>query len=240
MTSVVDKLQKLIAHERSAREIGNLAEAETFAAKIAELLFTHKLSMSEVEIADEERNEPVAQETIDGLRAPWAGTLAMGIAGASFCRVLQSHTGYIFIGRTSDRLAAMAMFRNLAVTGRKLSESELAAYKKTEQYTYESSFRTRIAATWKASFLHGYAQAIYMRLQSERKQLTVAAQNAGSSLVWINKTESALAEYMAEKYPRLGRSRQSHTNLHGDAYRAGQARGSNVSLKAQAALTGGR
>ena len=240
MDSVIIKLQKLIAHEQSARQIGNIAEAEAFAGKIAGLLFAHKLSMSEVECADEERNEPIAQETIDGLRAPWAGTLAMGIAGSSFCKVIQSHSGYIFIGRTSDRMAALTMFRHLAILGRKLSESEFAEYKKTEKYQYEVSFRPGIAKTWKASFLHGYAHSLSLRLQAERKVLMSQAAVAGSSMVWIDKTENALASYMADKFPRLGRSRSSHSHLHGDAYRAGQYRGSSVNLKSQHALGCGR
>ena len=54
MTSLTEKLQKLIAHEKSARATGNLQEAEAFAAKIAELLFRHNLSMSDVEIKQQE------------------------------------------------------------------------------------------------------------------------------------------------------------------------------------------
>lgn len=82
-SAVVEKLQKLINHEKSARSIGSIAEAETFAAKIADLLFTHKLEMSDIEIADEERDEPIAQENVNGGTAPWAGTLIMGVAAAS-------------------------------------------------------------------------------------------------------------------------------------------------------------
>ena len=35
--SILDKLRKLIRHERSARSIGSVAEADRFAEKIAEL-----------------------------------------------------------------------------------------------------------------------------------------------------------------------------------------------------------
>lgn len=240
MTPVIDKLQKLLNHERSARTIGNMAEAEAFAGKIAEMLFNHKLTMSEIEFADEERDEPIAQETIDGIRSPWAGTLAMGIAAASFCKVLKSAKGFVFIGRTSDRAAAISMFSMLAITGKNLSESGLKAYSRSDKYRLECTFNKGINRTWKTSFLQGYAQAVYMRLQSERKKLTEGARETGTSLVWIDKTETALASYMAEKYPRLRTGRASTSRVHGDAYRAGQYQGGQVSLAARAALTAGR
>ena len=47
-TSIIDKLQKLLNHERSARTIGNVAEAEAFAAKISELLFEQRISPASV------------------------------------------------------------------------------------------------------------------------------------------------------------------------------------------------
>ena len=53
MENVIDKLRKIMAHAASAREIGNLAEAEAFAAKAQELLLRHKLDMTEVEFAAE-------------------------------------------------------------------------------------------------------------------------------------------------------------------------------------------
>jgi hypothetical protein len=240
MSPVIDKLQKLLNHERSARSIGNMAEAEAFAGKIAEMLFNHKLSMTEIEFADEERDEPIAEETIDGIRSPWAGTLAMGIAAASFCKVLKSSSGFVFIGRTSDRATAISLFQYLAVTGKRISDSELTQYKRTEKYTFEYSFRPGIARTWKASFLQGYAQAVYMRLQAERKKLTATAEQAGTSLVWINKSESALTSFMQEKYPRLRAGRATSSRVHGDAYRAGQYHGGQVSLSARGALTAGR
>ena len=46
---IIEKLRKLIAHEKSARSIGNIHEAEAFASRIQTLLDEHKLSMGEVE-----------------------------------------------------------------------------------------------------------------------------------------------------------------------------------------------
>lgn len=237
MESVIDKLQKMLNHERSARSIGNIHEAEAFAAKIAQLLFTHKLSMSEVEIANEERDEPVAQEVVEGLLSPWAGTLAMGVCAASFCKAVKSVKGYIFIGRPTDRSTAISMFRYLAVMGNSISESELKAYKRTDEYLYESSFKPQIARTWRVSFLKGYANAVYHRLQSELKVLTAQAQSTGTSLVYVDKSKAAIAAYVAATYGRLGKGRSSSSSVHGGAYSAGKLAGGRVSLKSQGALS---
>ena len=45
---ILNKLQKLLALQDSAKAIGSAAEAETVAAKINELLLLHNLSLSEL------------------------------------------------------------------------------------------------------------------------------------------------------------------------------------------------
>lgn len=234
--TVISKLQKLINHEKSARTVGNIHEAEAFAAKIAEMLFAHKLSMSEVEVAAEDRDEPVNQENVDGLRAPWAATLAVGVCAASFCQVLQSSIGYVFIGRPNDRQAAVSMFRYLAVLGTSIAASELKAYKKTDDYAYRSMGGTSPARLWKASFLRGYAHAVHDRLLREVKTLTAQAQSAGSSLVFINKSAQALDTFMEKEFPDIRKGRTVTARVHGGAYGLGQQHGSRVSLKGQGQL----
>lgn len=236
MESVILKLQKLLNHERSARTIGNVHEAEAFAAKIAELLFAHKLSMSEVEIEQEERSEPVSNERVDGLRAPWAGTLVMGVCEASFCRALSSSKGYIFIGRTTDRSTAISMYRYLAAMGKSIADAEAITYKRSEAYLFESAFKPGIMRTWMASFLKGYANAVYKRLAESRKSLTAQAQSTGTSLVYIDKSKAAIDAYVRDTYGKVGKGRASTSSLHSGAYGAGQQAGQRVSIKSQGAL----
>lgn len=240
MTPIIERLQKLLNHERSARTIGNMAEAEAFAAKISEMLFAHKLSMSEVEIAEGERNEPVEEEFIEGFSAPWAGTLAAATGKTAFCRILKSSKGYIFIGRFSDRAAATAIYRHLAVLGVSLADSELAAYRETPEGVFEFLARPKLARTWKVSFLRGYALAIYRRVDAERKVLTAQAQSSGTSLVFIDKSNAAIQQFVDQKYPRLHKTYNNKSNLHGGAYRSGQRHGAQVSLKGSGALGAGR
>jgi hypothetical protein len=237
LENIIDKLQKMLNHERSARSIGNTHEAEAFAAKIADMLFTHKLSMSEVEMEQEERNEPVSSERVEGFKAPWAEVLASGVSQASFCKVLSGHKSYIFIGRPSDRSTAISMYRYLATLGKSICDAELAKYKDSEEFAYELAFSPRIGRTWSVSFLRGYANAIYYRLIAERKNLTSQAQSSGTSLVYIDKSKAAIDAFVTEKYGKLGSSRSSSSRVHSGAYGAGKLAGSRVSIKAQGQLS---
>jgi len=117
MTAVTERLQKLIAMEQSARKIGNIAEAEAFAAKVAELLFRHNLSMSDIEIKEQEQNEPIDREYVAGNkgRSPWMEILAKAVATACFCKhmIIGKTSTQIFVGRTSDRQAAASLYKHL-------------------------------------------------------------------------------------------------------------------------------
>ena len=113
--SVMDKLAKLQSHADSAKAIGNEAEAEAFAAKVAELLVTHKLSMTEVEFAAQAEDDPVDGAYVDYAKyAPdqsgrtrvwWQETLIDVVARAHFCRIMvvPGSSRIFLVGRGSDR-----------------------------------------------------------------------------------------------------------------------------------------
>jgi hypothetical protein len=61
---LIDRLQKLIAHERSSRDIGNTAEAEAFAVKIQTMLTQHKLTMSDVEFEAQDATDPIGHDEV--------------------------------------------------------------------------------------------------------------------------------------------------------------------------------
>src|ERR1700761_2749207 len=97
MSAIHDKIAKLIAHEESARSIGSLSEAEAFAAKIQDMLITHKMSLSDIEREAEEHNDVISEEDVRAKDVGLItrnrpqnemGTLAHVIASAYFCRVV--------------------------------------------------------------------------------------------------------------------------------------------------------
>ncbi len=234
--NIVERIQKLLNHERSARSIGSIAEAEAFAGKIQQMLSDNKLSMSQVEMEAEEKEQPVGLEDVVGTTAAWLGSLAMGVSQSCFCRVLKGHKRFIFIGRHDNRATAVAMFTHLAMMGKGLAESGLAAYKRTDRGAYEIEMSgPGVSRIWKNSFLQGYASALRSRLEEQVARLEAEAA-PGNALVYVDRNKAAVDEFIQGKYGKLQSSRVSSSRLHGGAYSAGKQAGSNVSTQARAAL----
>lgn len=89
----IDKLRKLIAHERSARQIGSIGEAEVFASKIQEWLTRHKLTLEDVaaEAALLAGDEEIGSEQVTTRtkrRIFWQEDLASGIAKSNSCEIV--------------------------------------------------------------------------------------------------------------------------------------------------------
>jgi hypothetical protein len=240
MTNVVDLLQKLINHEKSARTIGNIAEAEAFAGKIQKLLFDNKLSMTEVEIREEEKNEPVGEEDVvaktDGQYNGW---LAMAVADFTFCDVLRGwrRNTLCFIGATGNRAACVAMFNYLSVLGEQLADSQVEQWKGTPEYYVARAEEPQWAARrYRASFLQGYVRALKQRLKVEHEKLVAGAQQAGNAMVYIDKAKNAVAAFVKVRYPHMRANYGSYYGSNSSAHDAGFAQGNRVSLSARAQL----
>ena len=235
MTSLTEKLQKLIAHEKSARAIGNLQEAEAFAAKIAELLFRHNLSMSDVEIKQQERDEPIARERVSmgGKRAAWMEILASAVSTACFCKWLIVPGGdtQVFVGRTSDREAAASMYRHLVGCATSICNMEKRSLRDRNPYT-DLRQRQQWAAEWGKSFLLGFSTTVATRLRATRQQLT--NESGGTALVL--RKDAALQQWWAQQnFKGHARSITVKTKSQ-DGFATGIRAGHAVSLKARSAL----
>lgn len=199
MTPIIEKLQKLIAHEQSARKIGNQAEAEAFAGRIQELLTKHKLSMGDLEFDQQEAAEPIKREHVkmsdvglknDHKRVQWTEYLASGIAEVNCCRALvfPGWNGITIVGRESDRQAVIWLFGFLARTAQDLATKEAKTYRDTPDFTLDSlvavvkrgietkSAEARAVKRFKSSFLLGFAVAVVRRLEEQKKATAGAAE----------------------------------------------------------------
>ena len=198
---IIDILRKLIAQEKSERALVNLAAAETFAAKAAELLIKHKLDMSEVEFAEEELNEPVASEVFsaaDMLDLPdkrthdnWIGILLVGVSSANFCKVIraqQSNTVHI-VGRTTDRSTTVVLFEYLSKACIEMALREADDRGLNQRRSFISSFKL------------GFASAIQERLRVKHVELKETAAEQG--LMRIDQMERATAAKVKEIFPEL-------------------------------------
>jgi hypothetical protein len=239
MANLIDKLQKLIAHEKSAREIGNIAEAQAFAAKIANLLSEHNLNMSDVEVKEQERSEPIGIETVDlfqrATRVKWIEWLGVAIAETCFCRTLVVGSKQLFVGRTSDRQAAAQMFRYLANAGMALADRETLEAAKRNPVESFDRFSAARKAVWtqkfRKSYLLGFATAIYTRLKKEREDLK--QQSGGCAL--IVRKDTAVVQFMATIKTHKGGKLRTKAD-HEDGYARGFAAGSGIGLAVRQAL----
>ena len=242
MTNIVDLLQKLINHEKSARTIGNIAEAEAFAGKIQKLLFDNKLSMTEVEIREEEINEPVIQEEIQAKTdGHYNHRLGIAVAGFTFCKCVRGASSLyknslFFIGATSNRAACIAMFNYLSVLGEQLADSHVEQWKGTAEYYVAKQREPQWAARrYRVSFLLGYAAALTDRLRVEHAKLVAEAHQAGNAMVYINKTNEAI-EVVYRRRWHGSSVRGSYYGTNSSGHAAGFAQGNRVSLSARGQL----
>jgi hypothetical protein len=238
---MIDKLNKLIAHEKSARKIGNVAEAEAFAAKIQELLFKHKLDMTDLEYSEDEANEPVDAEFVSeydltGTRRNtdksqgWVGVLINAVAKANFCRAIGSRkgNGTTLVGQPTDRATAKALFKYLYDTCIEAAPAHTLAHC---GYWADPQEKRR----FNKGFKFGFACAIAERLAVEKSKLKAGAQQQG--LIRIDQLEKKVDAKVREEFPSLRSSTSSTRSLAG--YTAGKVYGGAVGINSTKRLGAG-
>ena len=219
---IIEKLQKLMAHEKSAREIGSAAEADAFAAKVSELLLEHKLSMSEVEIANVDQDDPIVDESFwphehganFTLRhVSWQLHIAVHVSKLNFCEIM-SHwrsNGISIVGRKQDVAVTKALLGWLI-----------------EKAMRESPRRDR------RDWLAGYTRALINRC-TEMLIARHAAEDAAepNAVYALIRTDQLAIQEVIDKQagPRtkLG-ANYAYINSSREAFDAGHSTGSNVSL----------
>ena len=94
---LLERIRKMHAKAESAKQLGNEAEAFTFASAVQKLLLKHDLTMSGVEALAAEQNDPIKMHEYDPAtygfkrtrtRVAWTQNLAKVIAKAHGCEVI--------------------------------------------------------------------------------------------------------------------------------------------------------
>jgi hypothetical protein len=261
MESIIEKIRKLIAHERSARNMGSTAEAEAFAERIQKMLLEHKVSLSEVDIKSLDTDDPIGY-TAAGLKSKridkWRVLLAFGIANNLFCMILSKRTGggesdFIFIGRESDRTAASEMYHYLSGVGEDLSfnfvrrnipsvdtvlEREKGSRNEGNVH-YAKKIHRRMTDTVQKDFLTGFVTAICRRLESSRKFIEGGASESAKGLILRDRETIEL--YAKEQFQtRKPKVVNSPKIILPSASMAGYKAGMRVELKSKPALRLGK
>jgi hypothetical protein len=254
---MIEKLRKLIAHEQSCRSIGNLIEAEAFAAKIQDLLTAHKLSMSEVDFQAREDGEPIDWELVDGselngrsnrVKVYWRVKIARVIAKINSCQVVNNTSSrgrsFFFVGRTSDREIAKILYIYLINLGEELGAKSTREDKKVQslKFNVHNNIASYAIPTWAAaafrrwmkmyseSWKVGYSDAIVKRLEDRYEEtLRAQTQTSANAIIHIKKDALAVEDFLKGK-TKKGRGRLTYTDSNQDGYTRGHSTGSAVNL----------
>lgn len=232
-------ISKLKAHEQSARNIGNQAEAEAFAAKIAQLLTEHKLSMSEVEYQAQEQENPFVQVKSSkrgGSSVPESSLhLARAIANYTFTKtfVMSGINQMMFVGRKVDAETARDLYDMLKLLAWSLSQKEWRRYKVTLPYDHphkNDKFHTGpYAIAWAKSFLEGFSVGVSNKMNAASNATKIGATSQANALILRDAT--ALVEYI-ENTMRVGHARsRKDVGTNAGAFAAGKQHGENAQLR---------
>lgn len=253
MSKVLDLLNKLIQHQKSAEAIGSVAEAQAFAAKIQELMDVHKIEMSDVDFHVREVEEPFGFSEYSGpeaysggagKRQLWTQRLATAVADANECDIiLGSGNRFSFAGRTSNRELCVVVFKYLFELAVEMADKAVIRDKDQQQYEFQEWYAKYgykdIGAgyrhwmkNYRKSWLNGFATSVQSRLRESTKARNAAATATGA-MVHIRKDDIALRNWFdaVTSGPswRHSKNQSSSGSNHG-AYEAGKSAGSAVNL----------
>jgi len=119
--SILIKIQKLSAKAESAHELGNIAEAAAFSAKVSEMLTIHNLAMADLEV--EEQSDVIGEKNDDlGVSKSmgrWTVSLLTTLCEFNFCHSIYhtSTKGYRY-NRRGRRIAIKDKNMSVTLVGR--------------------------------------------------------------------------------------------------------------------------
>ncbi len=226
LDEIKEKLKKLISKEESARQLGNLAEAEAFASKIQELLLKYALDIEELKAANQNKataqiNQEVVQlEPLMGNHeGDWIFLLYATGATYNFCRCLfpprQSMNYVRLIGEDVHREFVHYFVHQLLSRVRELARRSFKEYQGPDKRN-----------TYIRSFLKGAVHGIAAKLRDEREAAR-RAQPQVNALV-LNK-DAGLNIYMANNFGRLG-TKKSNAPASQAGYASGFRTGNNLNV----------
>ncbi len=196
MSRILEKLKKLISHERSARAIGSMDEAEAFAAKIQQLVGEYNLSLDEIEIESEQSSVEADLADIRTKRLQaWQRMFISRLAEFNGCRIVAIRQGTAIIGAKTDRAIVVEFYNYFEGLAQEFSQKSLSIYRKTGEYKRKRK-KQKASINFRESYCFGFVCAIIYRIEAEHAAKLRNASNSqaliyiGNKLVdsdqWIN------------------------------------------------------
>jgi hypothetical protein len=224
--ATLDKLKSRIEGLRAKTIANGCTEDEAIAAaaKVAELLDRYDLSLSDVEIRDEQCQK-IAFETLRKKRIPLDGCVG-AVADFCDCRVWREKNElgafrYVFFGLRSD-VAVAHYLTDLIDTA---VRSEQGRFKTSREY---QRFRHNERHLANASFAMGMIASIAAKLGAMKAARDAANRSTGRDLVVVK--ASVVDQELAKLDLKLRSVRSTSRMVSMDAYEAGTAAGAALAI----------
>jgi hypothetical protein len=232
----IDRLKTRIQALRAKTVQNGCTEQEALAAaaKVADLLDQHDLSLSDVEIREEPCERAVV-ETYRRQRVPLDGCVN-AIAAFCDCRVWREKNSrgenrYVFFGLSPD-VAVAHYIADLVSTAMTV---EAGRFKRTAGYL---RYRPDARRTVSASFLHGMAASIGEKLTAMKRERDAMNASTGRDLIVVK--QAVVDEELAKLGLWFGTARAPGRRVAATAFEAGQAAGRNLRINPGVGVDGGR
>ena len=225
---IIDRIKKLMLMQDTERG-ASPQEAANAAQFIQDILTKYNLNMDELNLSDEEKDEPYEGSEFklhaNKKNVNWHRLLYAGLAKANNCRAFIVNKGgangklhMTIIGQAHNVQIVNYFYEYLVNT--------------IDEMSLRAAYKNRIMKaqlTWRTSFSHGCTMAIRSRLVDERKKLiTQIKQNNQETYALVVRQNSALAEAVNMIVGKF--SKQMIKSKDTSAFRQGFAAGQNINL----------
>ena len=217
---IIDKLKKLLALSKSS----NQHEAELALAKFNELLTTHQLSMSDIDVKEQGSvGEEAHYMGRKGSKFMWQSRLAHACAQLNNSDIIINtrNDGWsiIWVGKKDDITQAKMLYEHLTESW----ESIFKTYLKERGCSSTKLVRN--------SHAMGFTSALHTRIKDlvrQREDQLRGAKTTGTALMLLS--NQLVKDYIADKYTNLRSTKSRSRSVDRDALMNGRHHGQNIAL----------
>jgi len=226
---MIEKIKKLLAKADSAKEIGNIAEAEAFAIKAQQMMLQYNIDRAKL-LAETGQKYQMNEFHIDWAgktnrhESDWVKELVISVAFGNLCKPIilsNSRPGFVAVlGQKHNVELVEYIVDQLVERARPMAKEVFKDYRGMEKRN-----------TFIRGFLRGFAIGLkdkYMEEISKAKQQYDADNTNPMGLMIINNGE-VLAKFVNQKYPHLGYAKSTRLSGSG-GYEKGKIAGKNINI----------
>jgi hypothetical protein len=216
LDAIIAKIHKLKAMAQGGATQGEIDNAT---ALIQKLMLEHNIEEAHLAIDAGELLTGYGFSTIrDNVGAAWRGVLVQGIAHGHQCRIVRDRAAGTFqvFGHRDAVPVVMALYAELS-----------AALEAMAKRSYDDEQPYESARAWCNTYRMGAAHEIYRRFERQLEAAKRASERSFTALVVIN---DRVDQAVAKVYPLLKTIKAAAPRGSDDAYYAGRAAGSSMSL----------